>query len=890
MTVNLSALAGAGQQFFDNNGNPLSGGKLYTYAAGTTTPQATYTSITGLTAHTNPIILDSAGRVPSGGEIWITNAVLYKFVLKTSAEVTIGTYDNISAINGNVNANNVIYNPPFTGAVATTVGVKLATFPTLMDFGAVGNGVTNDSSAIAAALNSGAPCVSIPAGKVCLFSQNITIPSGVTLIGPGALKASSTSVTLVLSNDNSVIDGVEFIGGVQDTLYSVAINGLTSSFSNASLVTGGGALSTVGGVAGNDLTLGFVTDSGSTVTEVFSSLIAISSSKRYVVQIEEGFVKSGYVAGEMKIRAFDSSGTPIVGNSSITVDASGYYEYILPTTFADGNYLFLENASFVQFSFAVQRDANQQAGNTVVYDMTKVKFLELINYLATSPKTSLDNAYVVTITGTNSVVKNCYFRNLANASIGEVNSQGSLIVNNTFYNCLSAINVNTTNGTTIAGNKIIADFGGYGNRAYRWKAIGGINNTNLTVDSNTAKGNHWGFEVIENTGLSYKGCSFTNNHVDSISTALSLAGYDGAVISGNTCITRDLSNYVLEVPQININCEISNNTLTANTEMTQSFGISGVGGRNPANNTRIVNNRIKATIGITCIFQSPATANSNFNVTIANNAIEYGSTAIFCNFGDIRFENNTAFTINKGSNQIFGRRAGLQINGSGFTYTSYVRQNMINVKDCYSIFGESTRLLDIQDNSIVQTNAACPPIYYNNFAFAATQPTVVNNNITTAYSGKYIEFIGTPFAGSLYNIYKNTGGTAKINVDNLPLSSALINVSTDPLIYSGTVTPSAGTFSKTVDVVKQGNYWLSTTVHNGDFNHTQFAFQKQVRSVGTVNTLQVLTNIQSGSCGSLITALTVDTSTGSIVFSGTNSGSLNGSAIPYTVVMNSAET
>ena len=766
----------------------------------------------------------------------------------------------------------------------TGLGVSVASY------GCIGNGTADDTIALQSALDSGNRAVFIPNNFVCLYTSNVTIPSNVTLFGPGALKASSTSVTLVLSNNNSVIDGVEFIGGVQDSLYSIAIDGLTSSFSNASLVTGGGALSTVGGVVGNDLTLGFVTDSGSTVTEVFSSLIAISGAKRYVVQIEEGFVKSGYVAGAMKIRAFDSSGTPIVGNSSITVDASGYYEYVLPTTYSDGNYLFLENASFVQFSFAVQRDANQQAGNTVVYDMTKVKFLELINYLATSPKTSLDNAYNITITGDNNIVKNCYFHNLANASIGEVNSSGSLIVNNTFYNCLSAINVNTTNGTTIAGNKIIADFGGYGNRAYRWKAIGGINNTNLTVDNNTAKGNHWGFEVIENTGLSYKGCSFTNNHVDSISTALSLAGYDGAVISNNTCITRDLSRYVLEVPQININCEISNNTLTANTEMTQSFGISGVGGRNPSSNTRVLNNRIKAAIGITCIFNAPATATSNFNVVIANNTIEYGASAIFCNFGDIKFQDNTVYTINKGSNQIFSRRAALQINGSGFATTSYVRQNVINAKDCYAIYGDSTRLLDIEDNSIVQTNAACSPIYYNNFAFASTLPTVLNNTVTTAYSGKYIEFVGTPFAGSSYNIYGNTGGTVKINVDNLPLSSSLINTGPDPLVYEGTVTPSAGTFSTTVDAVKDGNYWLSTLVRNGDFNHTRFSFQKQMRLVATVNTLQILTSIQSGSSGSLITGLTVDTSTGSIVVSGTNASGLNGSPIPYSVVMNPAET
>jgi hypothetical protein len=63
-TVNFSPFAGAGAQFFDNNGVMLSGGLLYTYAAGTTTPQATYTSISGDVANTNPIVLNSSGRTP----------------------------------------------------------------------------------------------------------------------------------------------------------------------------------------------------------------------------------------------------------------------------------------------------------------------------------------------------------------------------------------------------------------------------------------------------------------------------------------------------------------------------------------------------------------------------------------------------------------------------------------------------------------------------------------------------------------------------------------------------------------------------------------------------------------------------------------------------------
>ena len=94
--VFLSPVGGAAAQFFTNSGVPLTGGKLYSYAAGTTTPQVTYTSSSGVTAHTNPIILDSAGRVP-GGEIWLS-ALPYKFVLNTSTDVLIATYDNIFGI------------------------------------------------------------------------------------------------------------------------------------------------------------------------------------------------------------------------------------------------------------------------------------------------------------------------------------------------------------------------------------------------------------------------------------------------------------------------------------------------------------------------------------------------------------------------------------------------------------------------------------------------------------------------------------------------------------------------------------------------------------------------------------------------------------------------
>jgi hypothetical protein len=100
MSVNLSPLGGAGAQFFSNNGVPLAGGLLYTYYAGTSTPATTYTSSSGATALANPIILDAAGRVPTG-EIWLTNGISYKFVLKDSTDALIATWDNLIGINTN---------------------------------------------------------------------------------------------------------------------------------------------------------------------------------------------------------------------------------------------------------------------------------------------------------------------------------------------------------------------------------------------------------------------------------------------------------------------------------------------------------------------------------------------------------------------------------------------------------------------------------------------------------------------------------------------------------------------------------------------------------------------------------------------------------------------
>lgn len=74
-------------QAVDSSGNPLSGGKLYTYVTGTTTNKATYSDYALTTPNANPVVLDSRGEA----EVYGTG--VYKFVLKDSSDTTIWTID-----------------------------------------------------------------------------------------------------------------------------------------------------------------------------------------------------------------------------------------------------------------------------------------------------------------------------------------------------------------------------------------------------------------------------------------------------------------------------------------------------------------------------------------------------------------------------------------------------------------------------------------------------------------------------------------------------------------------------------------------------------------------------------------------------------------------------
>lgn len=109
-------------RFLDSNGAPLSGGLLYTYAAGTTTPLATYTDEPGGTPNTNPVVLDASGYA----DVWLQPGVNYRFDLEDASNNLQWTVDNYPSPTA-TNATTLDSIPDPGGRLTLTSGTPVTT-------------------------------------------------------------------------------------------------------------------------------------------------------------------------------------------------------------------------------------------------------------------------------------------------------------------------------------------------------------------------------------------------------------------------------------------------------------------------------------------------------------------------------------------------------------------------------------------------------------------------------------------------------------------------------------------------------------------------------------------------------------------------------------------
>lgn len=249
----------------DANGNPLAGGKLYTYRTGTSTPKTTYSDATG-TANANPVVLDSEGSA----DVWIDSDEAYRFRLETSTGSlrwqrdgvtnytwstvrTVATIADLKLISGSATGTSVVIVAGYYAvgdggggefywsaastatdnggtiikATAVTTGRWLRVLSGSLSvkwFGAKGDGTTDDSSAFHAAIAvvaaNGGGQVDVPFGRGETYAVNLTIADkrGIHLNGTSLIKQNPRTTTFTLTDCLVAFDIAEPIITIGDDI------------------------------------------------------------------------------------------------------------------------------------------------------------------------------------------------------------------------------------------------------------------------------------------------------------------------------------------------------------------------------------------------------------------------------------------------------------------------------------------------------------------------------------------------------------------------------------------------------------------------------------------------------------------------------------------------
>lgn len=193
------------KRYFDANGLPLSGGLLYSYQAGTTTPQATFTDQGGLTPNANPIVLDANGYA----DMWLDPTLSYKFALYDSSSVLQWTVDNVvgqltaDAVGTSTIQDGAVTGPKIAAGAITPDKVNDQLFgPTkLLNYSLLAS-VTSNELTITLRDGTGA-------APSALSAIAVAFRNGTATTGTPVYRTTTSALTMTLSNGSTVgaVDG-----------------------------------------------------------------------------------------------------------------------------------------------------------------------------------------------------------------------------------------------------------------------------------------------------------------------------------------------------------------------------------------------------------------------------------------------------------------------------------------------------------------------------------------------------------------------------------------------------------------------------------------------------------------------------------------------------------
>lgn len=508
--------------FYPGTALPLIGGKLYSYIAGTTTPQNTYKDSAG-TLNANPVILNASGEC----DLWL-GAFVYKFVLKDIFDNTIWTVDNIQSIdslvaaaaNATQNVSSVLalrsVTPSYIGQQFNLLGHTLpgvgggvfyyagTVANTSSDndgtiivssvggvfyqfirkdcgdlyvemFGARGDGATDDQPKIQAALNNlpFGTALFLTQGKTYRIGSALTVPAGKSIIGKyGATSAASGVPCLI--GDLAVSPIITLDGGGASS--SVGAIGFTVDRQAGSVPAG-----SVGVLIQNS--------NQPLICDIFSrrSAITISINGNAQVNVSVNLVRvNTSAATDTHVFIQDSVETHFDHcrfgrNGGVDVNCNSYFKI-------DGNVV--DTVSFIGCQFNMSAATATFMGYWSSYTNPNgiFKFVgchgeNMLNVFGSDAASSPQR---IQVSGANSfTATNNLFTGFTGAQLSELMISGGNIIN-----CGSGVTFDQIKNMNVVGNRFVGPV--------VLNACGGVFNDNTCFTGVTSQGTMVGFTAIGN--------------------------------------------------------------------------------------------------------------------------------------------------------------------------------------------------------------------------------------------------------------------------------------------------------------------------------------------------------------------------------------------------------
>jgi hypothetical protein len=525
----------------DANGAPLVGGKLYTYAAGTTTPQVTYTDFGGGTANANPVILDSRGEA----SVWLGTA-LYKMALYSATDVLIWTVDNISAfvtlaqLAASGGSNLVGFLQAGTGAVATTVQAKLRESVSVKDFGAVGNGVANDTAAIQAA------ATSLTQGQILYFPAGQYLIGQIIFDGKSNIGVSAYGARFTLSGNNAGF----LVKGVCNNIYvaggAITGDGVNRDASPSTAQVGWMFGNEAGAYVQNVFVQDVIVDAANNGFKFAAGTGGGSGNTNYV-KVQQCQAKDivGVVGGMGYGFQFSQAPNSVISDSvAINCQRHGIY-FAEGRNYAATNCVVRDHRSSVftaayRVAMSISRSRNVAVSNCVFDNCYDGTIAVDVDTQGTAP----DNVSIGT------AITNCTFLNsaLADIRIGTVPATDGTVYDVTITNCMMVRNsANAISSIVIEGGeriKITDNFingsaAAAGIRAISLNATSGATYTNdVEIVRNTINSAGYGVQIASALQTGSTRVRVLNNKITATTAELEFVGGEDTTTNNNLIYNR----------------------------------------------------------------------------------------------------------------------------------------------------------------------------------------------------------------------------------------------------------------------------------------------------------------------------------------------------------------